>query len=110
MAQVTADTITVSRTKVYPRPARPGPAWKWIYTVAIPGESHTFSGDSLSWVLWLCKRKAPDLRIVLDWDRAASRTAAPMHCDDCAPEFGCFATGERCSKRPLNARASGKET
>lgn len=62
-----AETITVTRTKVYPCRAHPGPAWTWAYTVSIPGEPHTFDGELMSWVKTLCKSKRPDLRIVYAW-------------------------------------------
>ena len=71
---VTAETIVVTRIRVYPRPARPGPAWNWNYTVAIPGEPHTFAGDSLSWVRALCKRKRPDLAIAYEWKSLNARS------------------------------------
>jgi hypothetical protein len=54
----------VSRTKVYQRHGRF--AWNWVYTVTIPGEPYTFSGQTLSWVLDLCKRKGAG-SIHYDW-------------------------------------------
>jgi hypothetical protein len=59
---------TVTRSKLYPTPGRSYRlAWKWIYTVTIPGEPYTFDGDTLSWVKALCKRKAPGAPIVYAW-------------------------------------------
>jgi hypothetical protein len=64
---------TVTRSKLYPTPGRSyRVAWKWIYTVAIPGEPYTFDGDTLSWVRSLCKRKAPELPIVYAWKEPAA--------------------------------------
>jgi hypothetical protein len=65
------ETITVTRSKNYPCRAHPGPAWKWVYDVTIPGEQYTFSGDGLGWVKRLCKSKRPDLKIVYAWEAAS---------------------------------------
>ena len=59
--------VIVTRSKVYTRPARPGPAWHWVYTLAIPGEPHTFSGERLSWVRDLARQRAPGLPVRLEW-------------------------------------------
>lgn len=61
-------TATITRQKCYPRPARPGPAWHWIYTVDVTGEQQTFAqGSGLrsceSWI----RRRFPDAQIVRDW-------------------------------------------
>lgn len=72
-------TIVITRTRVYPSVAHPGPAWKWVYTVAIPGEPYTFAGEGLHWVQWLAKKKAPEMPIVYAWKSAAEqRQAIPV--------------------------------
>jgi hypothetical protein len=68
-------SIVVIREKTYPSKAHPGFAWKWTYTVTIPGEQYSFSGDTLSWVRDLCKSKAPTLPIVLTWKPGVSGPA-----------------------------------
>ncbi len=60
----------VTRSKVYPRPARPGFAWKYVYDVTIPGEPYPFGMETLSQVKSLCKRKAPSLPIHYAWKSA----------------------------------------
>lgn len=65
---MTGSTCTVTRSKLYPTPGRSYRfAWKWIYTVTIPGEPYTFDGDTLGWVKSLCKSKAPGMPIVYAW-------------------------------------------
>jgi hypothetical protein len=65
---MTRSTCTVTRSKLYPTPGRSYRfAWKWIYTVTIPGEPYTFDGDTLGWVKSLCKSKAPGMPIVYAW-------------------------------------------
>ena len=65
---MTASACTVTRSKLYPTPGRSYRfAWKWLYTVAIPGEPYTFDGDTLSWVKSLCKSKAPGMPIIYAW-------------------------------------------
>lgn len=61
--------VLIERAKVYPRPARPGHAWRWVYTVVVPGEPHTFSGDRLAWARRLARSKAPELPVLLAWER-----------------------------------------
>lgn len=63
------EEITVTKSKNYPCRARPGFAWKWVYTVTIPGEQYTFTGDTISWVKTLCKSKRPDLKINYLWQK-----------------------------------------
>ena len=58
-------TATITRTQVYHR-GRPGFAWTWSYTVAIPGHNHTYSGDTLSWARDLAKRKGAT-KIIETW-------------------------------------------
>lgn len=63
------DYCLIDRTKVYPTPGRNyRAAWKWSYTVTIPGERYTFDGDRLDWAKRLCKSKRPDLKIKLAWE------------------------------------------
>lgn len=65
---MTESACTVTRSKLYPTPGRSYRfAWKWLYTVTIPGEPYTFDGDTLGWVRSLCKSKAPRLPIVYAW-------------------------------------------
>ena len=69
---ISTDPITVTRSKLYPCQAHPGPAWTWHYEVTIPGEPHTFGGTAMGWVRWLCKSKAPGRRVVLTWTDASA--------------------------------------
>lgn len=63
------EVCLIERTKVYPTPGRNyRVAWKYNYTVTIPGEQYTFSGDGIGWAKSLCKRKRPDLEIKLAWE------------------------------------------
>jgi hypothetical protein len=62
--------ITIERSKVYPRPARPGFAWSWVYTVTVPGQPHTFSGSPLSWARKLAKKHAAEGQPILEkWSK-----------------------------------------
>lgn len=59
-------TATISRERVYPLPARPGPAWYWVYAVRIDGDGDVYKGRGLSWARDLARRKGATL-IVEDW-------------------------------------------
>jgi hypothetical protein len=40
---------TITRERVYSSFSHPGPAWKWVYEVTVPGEPCPFKGDGLRW-------------------------------------------------------------
>lgn len=64
-----SDIITISRSKVYPCPGTNyRVAWKYVYTVVVPGEPYPFDGDSLSWARGLAKRYANGRKIVCTWE------------------------------------------
>lgn len=48
-------TITVSRTQVYPRPARRGPAWYWVYDCTGP-DGRRFDNRSIGELRGVLKR------------------------------------------------------
>jgi hypothetical protein len=67
--ELETNTVVITRDKVYPSRAHPGPAWKWVYTVTVPGEQYAFSGEGLNWAKGIAKTKAPTMRVVLAWER-----------------------------------------
>jgi hypothetical protein len=64
--------ITISRSKSHPTPGRSYLfAWRWLYTVTVPGEPYPFVGDTLSWAKGLAKTKAVGRPVVLAWKVAS---------------------------------------
>lgn len=61
-------TATVTRSKVYPSKAHPGPAWRWQHTVTVTGEPYPFAQEALGSTLAWIKRRFPDARVVLAWE------------------------------------------
>ena len=59
-------TATIDRQKVYPRPARPGMAWVWVYTVTVPGVSYPMTGEGLAWARETAKRHGAT-RVIVTW-------------------------------------------
>jgi len=63
----------VSRVRIYHLPPRPGFAWHYVYDVHGPGcHKGGNSGDTMSWVRWLCKKLADGspYTITCDWKEA----------------------------------------
>ena len=64
--------ITINRSKLYPTPGRNyRVAWKWLYEVTVPGESHPFVGEGIGWARGIAKRfsKATGRKVVLLWEK-----------------------------------------
>lgn len=62
------ETVRITREKLYPSPGRNVRfAWKWLYTVHVPGEPHPFTGPDLSWARGIAKRKGGGRPIVETW-------------------------------------------
>jgi hypothetical protein len=64
--------ITISRSKLYPTPGRSSLfAWKWIYTVTVPGEPYSFDGDTLAWARRIAASKADGRPVIMTWKVAS---------------------------------------
>lgn len=65
-----ATKITVSRSKVYPQPARQGRAWHWVYECFGP-DGRRFDNTSIRSLRDVLKRRyGRDIEIVEPWKNA----------------------------------------
>lgn len=59
--------ITITRSRIYPLPARPGPAWYWVYNVDVVDTHAIGTFDHLGSLLSYLKRRYPGCSIVKSW-------------------------------------------
>jgi hypothetical protein len=68
--------VIISRSKLYLTPGRSAMfAWRWLYTVTVPGEPYTFDGDTLAWAKRLAKAKAVGRPVILAWTTRTAEAA-----------------------------------
>lgn len=59
--------ITVTRSKLYPVVAQPGPAWRWNYSYQVNEDPAITYGTGLRSLREMLRRKFPGSKIVEDW-------------------------------------------
>ena len=60
-------TVMITRAKLYPVVARPGPAWRWSYSYSIDGASAIGYGTGLASLRDMLRHKLGKARITTDW-------------------------------------------
>lgn len=53
-------SVTITRDKLYPCVARPGPEWRWIYSVSIDGSDPLTCDTSLKHTERVVRKKYPN--------------------------------------------------
>ena len=62
-----AKEVRVTRSKLYPQPARPGPAWYWLYCYTVDGGPEREYGQGLADTRRWLKRNFPNATIIETW-------------------------------------------
>jgi hypothetical protein len=62
-------TIVVTRAKLYPSVARPGPAWRWTYSYATDNAAPVDYGTHLASLRGMLKRRYPGATVVCEWQQ-----------------------------------------
>ncbi|WP_108934514.1 hypothetical protein [Streptomyces ardesiacus] len=71
-------TVTITRHKLYPEVARPGPAWRWSYNYRVDGGPVCQYGPGLVSLRDMLRFKFRDVRIVETWQKAQKRTVVTL--------------------------------
>lgn len=66
-----ARKVTLTRSRLYPLPARRGPAWYWLYAYQTDNGVLREFGQSVGDITRFVKRTFPNATIVRAWERSA---------------------------------------
>lgn len=69
MSGAPIEPVIITRERNYPTVAHPGPAWVYLYTIAVPGDVYPMKGTGIGWARRMAKARAEELgrKVIEAW-------------------------------------------